>query len=111
MDDGFQIGNSGDRTLQYQAMIFHSQGRLDEADTALERFIDAYADFENFDIAEIYAWRGEPDNAFEWLNRAMKIDPYLWNELNYRPFLKDLQTDSRWEELMQHPPPPRKFFE
>ena len=111
VDDGLQIGNSGDRKLQYQAMIFHSQGRLDEADTALEKFIDAYADFENFDIAEIYAWRGEPDNAFEWLNRAMKIDPYLWNELNYRPFLKDLQTDSRWEELMQHPPPPRKFFE
>ena len=92
-------------------MIFHSQGRFDEADAALERFVDVYADSENFDIAEIYTWRGEPDKAFEWLNRVMKIDPYLWYELNYLPFLKDLQTDPRWEELIQQPPPPRSFFD
>ena len=111
VDDGLQTGNSGDRKLQYQAMIFHSQGRFDEADAALERFVDVYADSENFDIAEIYTWRGEPDKAFEWLNRVMKIDPYLWYELNYLPFLKDLQTDPRWEELIQQPPPPRSFFD
>jgi TolB-like protein/Tfp pilus assembly protein PilF len=110
LDDGIRSGDTGDRKLQYRAMIYHSQGRFDEADAALNKFIDAYAEFKNFDIAEIYTWRGEPDKAFEWLDRALEQDPYLWNELEYHPFLKGLHEDERWKVLLQRDPPPEFEF-
>ena len=107
LEDGIRSGNSGDRKLQYLAMIYHSLGRFDKADAALNRFIDAYAEIPNFDIAEIYSWRGQKDKAFEWLDRVLELKPHLWNELEYKPLLKNLHTDNRWKELMQRPPPPR----
>ena len=92
-------------------MLYHSQGRIEEADAALKRFIDAYAEMANFDIAEIYAWRGERDQAFEWIDQALELAPLLWYKLDYRPLLENLHTDDRWEELMQRPPPPRPGFD
>lgn len=106
LDDGFKVGNSANRKLQFQAMLYHSLGRIDEADAALNRFIDAYSEMGNFDIAEIYAWRGEKDKAFKWIDRALELNPYLWNDLEYQPFLKGLSEDERWKALMQREPPP-----
>ena len=111
LEDGHHQTNSGDRKLQYLAMIYHSLNRTKEANTSLKKFISAYGDYPNFDVAEIYAWRGESDMAFEWIEKALEIDIYLFNELELQPFLKVLHTDSRWEALMTRPPPPAWTFD
>ena len=52
---------------------YHSQGQHVESDAALERIKSQYAeDIHAFHIAELHAFRGEDDLAFEWLDRAFE---------------------------------------
>lgn len=106
IEAGIQQMSEGDRTLQYQAMIYHSQGHIDAANNALETYIAKYSDEENFDIAQIYAWRGELDKAFEWLEHSLELAPHLLLSLKYRSFFENLHKDPRWTELMARPLPP-----
>ncbi len=100
---GLQPSSSGDRKLQYQAMVYYSLGRLDAAETALQKSIDAFANqkSDNFDIAIIYAWRDEADKAFEWLERSLQTAPNLLVNVKLEPFLNGLHQDPRWDPLIE----------
>jgi len=67
-----------------------------ESDAALG---DAIRDLPNdapYNIAYVYAIRGEKDLAFEWLERALKHrDPGL-NEIASSIYLVNLHDDPRW---------------
>jgi len=53
-------------------------GDREAADAALRDYTDKYANEWAFQIAEIHALRGEPDEAFRWLERArVQQDPGL----------------------------------
>ena len=78
------------------AMARWSQRRIPEADAALARLIESSADTAAYQIAEVYAYRGEKNRAFEWLERARRQrDPGL-GTLRSDPFLANLQADPRW---------------
>ena len=51
-------------------LAFHALGRRSESDAALAALKDKYAEEAAFQIAEVHAFRGEADLAFEWLERA-----------------------------------------
>jgi len=83
-------------------MASYALGRKKESDAALNRFITKYPTYA-YDLAEVYAFRNQSDEAFEWLERAYaqrnsglintKVDPFL-NSLHKDPrfaaFLKKL---------------------
>jgi TolB-like protein/Tfp pilus assembly protein PilF len=52
------------------AMVYYALGRRADADAALKRLEAESAGDWPFGIAEIYAFRGEADKAFQWLDRA-----------------------------------------
>ena len=54
------------------ALAYHAAGKKKEADAALAEYIEKFQNDAAFQIAEIYAYRGETDKAFEWLERAYK---------------------------------------
>src|SRR5207253_9706431 len=56
--------------LQGLALVAHAQGRRAESDEALRALIDKHAHESAYQVAEVYAYRGEADLAFEWLERA-----------------------------------------
>ena len=47
--------------------------RKAEADEALARFTKEHANDRAYRIAQIYAYRGDGDKAFEWLDRAYRF--------------------------------------
>jgi serine/threonine-protein kinase len=51
-------------------LAFHALGRRGESDAALEALKGKYAGTMAYQIAEVHAFRGEADLAFEWLERA-----------------------------------------
>ena len=51
-------------------LVFHALGRRSESDAALAALKDKYAGDSAYQIAEVHAFRGEADLAFEWLERA-----------------------------------------
>jgi hypothetical protein len=70
------------------------------------RNLDAAAAVE---IAEVYAARNDPDQAFEWLDSARRRlgsagvpvpGKELRGNLHTAPFLKPLYADPRWKELL-----------
>jgi TolB-like protein/Flp pilus assembly protein TadD/predicted Ser/Thr protein kinase len=52
------------------ALAYHSLGEKKDADAALGELLEKDEETAAFQIAEVYAFRGETDKAFAWLERA-----------------------------------------
>ena len=87
------------------ALVYHALGRTAEADAALARLTALSATADPFRLAEVYAYRGEADESFRWLEIAARpIDREsgllpaareLW-EMQASPLLAPLHADPRW---------------
>ena len=68
---------------------------------ALDQLIASDAADAAYQIAEVYAWRGEKDRAFEWLERAYRqLDGGLAS-IKIDPLLASLRTDPRFTALLR----------
>jgi len=77
-----------------------AQKRVEESDAALNELIKNEAELAAFQVAEAYAYRGDKDRAFEWLERARRQhDPGLGN-LRKDPLLESLYHDPRWNAFL-----------
>lgn len=77
-------------------IIHHAAGRQVEADAALRELIAKHAEESAYQVAEVYAARGETDLAFEWLERAyVQRDPGL-GATKSQPLFRSLHADQRW---------------
>lgn len=77
-------------------MVLHALGRKAESDAALDQLIREEADSSAYNIAYIYAFRNEPDKAFEWLDRARRNhDPGL-SGVAFEPLFDNIKRDPRW---------------
>ena len=83
------------------AMIEHSLGHKNAAQSALDKLIAKYADGSAYQIAEVFAWRGEPDPAFEWLDRAYRQHDGGLANLTFDPLMKSLRTDARYAAFLK----------
>jgi TolB-like protein len=52
------------------AMVYHALGRKADSDAALARMLKEHPDRSAFEIANVYAFRGQSDEAMHWLDRA-----------------------------------------
>jgi TolB-like protein/predicted Ser/Thr protein kinase/thioredoxin-like negative regulator of GroEL len=87
--------------LYGQALAYHALGRRKESDAALAELTAKHEAMAPFQIACVYAFRGETDRAFEWLERAYtQADTGLmW--LKADPHLKSLERDARWAAFLK----------
>jgi adenylate cyclase len=77
------------------------QKKIPEADAALAQLTDGFAETAAYQIAEVYAYRGDKDKAFEWLERARRQrDPGLAG-LRKDPLLANLRADPRWNAFLR----------
>jgi DNA-binding winged helix-turn-helix (wHTH) protein/tetratricopeptide (TPR) repeat protein len=83
---------------QALALIYHGLGRAAESGERLDKLIATAGRSQPGMVAEVYAFRGETNKAFEWLHASpLDISPVLYAS----PFLKPLHADSRWAQLME----------
>jgi len=69
-DEGKQIG---------LGMVYHALGKRADSDAAVARMIKDQADGNAYGIAEVYAYRGQPDEAMHWLERSYsQKEPFLF---------------------------------
>jgi adenylate cyclase len=77
-----------------------AQKRMQESDAALNELIKNEAETAAYQIADAYAYRGDKDKAFEWLERARRQrDPGL-GFLRADPLLINLHNDPRWNTFL-----------
>jgi adenylate cyclase len=77
-----------------------AEKRVPESDAALNELIKNESELAAFQIAQAYAYRGDKDKAFEWLERARRQrDPGL-GDLLKDPLLENLHGDPRWNSFL-----------
>lgn len=83
------------------ALVYKAEGKKAEADGAARQFAAAYGKDWPYLVAELYAFRGEKDNALAWLQKAYaKRDSWLvW--VKGDPLLKSVWSDPRYTTLLQ----------
>ena len=83
------------------AVAHHSLGNWGEYEAALAELIEKFGKDSPYQIAEVYGACGNPDKAFEWLDRAYTDrDPGL-SYLRMDPFLREMREEPRWQPLLQ----------
>jgi TolB-like protein/Flp pilus assembly protein TadD len=83
------------------APIYHDLGMKAESDQALDKMIEKYAAEGSYNIAFMFAYRGENDLAFEWLEKALAGEDAGLTQINTEPIIRNLYSDPRWEPFMQ----------
>jgi TolB-like protein/Tfp pilus assembly protein PilF len=83
------------------AMVEHTLGHEAESEQALDALKTKYAAGSAFQIAAVYAWRGEKDRAFEWLERAYDQHDVGMPRLRFDPTLASLHDDPRFAALVK----------
>jgi TolB-like protein/DNA-binding winged helix-turn-helix (wHTH) protein/Flp pilus assembly protein TadD len=87
--------------LSGESLAYYALGRREESDKALKRLIVTHQNDCAYQIAEVYAYRGEVDKAFEWLDRAYQQRDPGAPELKTSPLMKNLRQDARYSELLK----------
>jgi serine/threonine-protein kinase len=87
--------------VQTLAIVEHARGHTAESDAALADLIRLATVDGPFQVAEVYALRGDADAAFEWLDRAYEAhDPGLAQSRASSCMVR-LHGDPRWGAMMR----------
>jgi serine/threonine-protein kinase len=87
--------------LQGLALARHALGDRPGSDAALRELVAKHGKEAFYQIAAVYAYRGEPDQAFEWLDRAYVARDTGLAEARVEPLFRTLRGDARWNALMR----------
>jgi len=82
-------------------MAYYALGRKKESDAALNELITKYHAVYAYQIAEVYAFRNQPDEAFEWLDRAYAQCDGGLSGTKVDLLLKSLHNDPRYAALLK----------
>jgi tetratricopeptide (TPR) repeat protein len=85
-----------------KAIAFFAMGRRTESDQCLEELISEHerSNHWSFQIAIVYAFKGETDKAFEWLERAYDDHDAGVPMTKVTRHLKSLHADPRWDVFL-----------
>ncbi len=97
----FERDPAGSERTVGEALAYHALGRKTEADAALHQLLADYRSQAAYQIAEIYAFRGEPDSAMQWLAVARAHKDAGLPAIKGDPLLKNLEGDSRFTNFLQ----------
>jgi len=90
-----------DAQLTGLAMVNHALGRKADSDAALGRLLKEHADGSAFDIANVYAFLGQSNEAMRWYERAYaQKDADLYGVKFDLP-VKELEGDSRFKAFLK----------
>jgi serine/threonine protein kinase/tetratricopeptide (TPR) repeat protein len=95
-----KLSNEGVRQMT-TAMVEHASGHEKQSQLALKDLIAKHANDMAYQVGDVYAWRGDKDKAFEWLERAYQQRDSGLNGIAYDPLLAGLESDPRYGALLK----------
>ena len=79
------------------AMAYYELGRIKESDLAIASLVKDNSQDAPYNIAEVYAFRGQKEEAFKWLEKAVdERDTGLGPEVKCDPLIAPLRVDKRF---------------
>jgi TolB-like protein len=90
-----------ERFRRFELALAHSVRRDHlAADAALTELIAKDRNVMAYQVAQVYAWRGETDKAFEWLQISLDNHDTGLLSLMIDPLMHGLRHDSRYSEML-----------
>lgn len=83
-----------------RALVSYAEGQRQASDSALSALITQYHATEAYQIAEVYAFRGQRDSALGWLDRAYAQRDQGLGLVKVDPLLAKLHGDSRYAAFL-----------
>jgi len=83
------------------ALAHYARGDRPAADESLAELIARDRDVMAYQIAEVYAWRGEKDKAFEWLQASLDNHDTGLLSLMIDPLMQGLRHDARYKDVLK----------
>jgi TolB-like protein/DNA-binding winged helix-turn-helix (wHTH) protein/Tfp pilus assembly protein PilF len=87
--------------LTGEVLAYHALGRKQDSNAALAGLIAKHHTYGAYQIAQVYAYRGDSDKSFEWLERAYDQRDTGLPSFNTEPLFKNLHHDPRYAELLK----------
>jgi len=72
-----------------------------QADLVLAELLEKYSENMTYNIAYVYAYRGESDATFEWLEKAIQVEDAGVGGILAETLFENITNDSRWLPLLQ----------
>jgi TolB-like protein/Tfp pilus assembly protein PilF len=94
---------ASDEVFRWQGAILaeHDLGRTKEAQQQLAELIARHAQGAAYQIAEVYAWTGDRERAFQWLDTSYRQHDGGLTIVKTDPLLRNLRADPRYIALLQ----------
>jgi TolB-like protein len=89
-----------DLKLSGLSLIYWAMGRHSDSYAALESLTARSGATIPYNIATVHAFRGEVEDAFNWLEKAYRAHDYGMLSLNSDPLLARLRNDPRFHQLL-----------
>jgi len=83
------------------ALAHYARGDRPAADAAISEMIARDRNLLAYQIAEVYAWRGETDKAFEWLQISFDNRDTGTLSLLIDPLMRSLRGDPRYKAMVE----------
>src|SRR5262249_45549381 len=77
-------------------MAYCALGRKADADAALNALIAKYEKEASYNVAYVYAFCGDADKAFEWLDKAVAYQDAGLSEIAAENLFDKIHSDPRW---------------
>jgi TolB-like protein/DNA-binding winged helix-turn-helix (wHTH) protein/Flp pilus assembly protein TadD len=84
-----------------EAKVEYSRGHEKESQRVLDALIAKHGENSPYAIAGVYAWRGDRDKAFEWLERSYTRRDSDISDIKRDPLLTGLRGDPRYRSLLK----------
>ena len=97
----FEHAVDPDDRLTGQAVSLYALGRKGESDQALKALEDGYSMKSPFSIAMVYAFRGDADQAFLWLDKAYIARDYECAFVKVFPLFRNVRSDPRFKAFLR----------
>jgi TolB-like protein/DNA-binding winged helix-turn-helix (wHTH) protein/Tfp pilus assembly protein PilF len=81
-------------------MAYYATGQVEAADEALAVLVEKYGEDAAYNIAYVYAFRNQPDEAFNWLEKAVDFNDSGLSNSVIHALLANIREDNRWEPFL-----------
>jgi TolB-like protein/thioredoxin-like negative regulator of GroEL len=83
------------------ALAYHDLGRDQESYDAMEKLLPTETEAWPFGLARAYAWMGDADKAFHFLEATAASEPGYLSGMAFNPLLNKLHDDPRWMPFLE----------
>ena len=87
--------------VKVTALAQYELGRHAEHQASFRELRERWGDVWPSEIAQVYAWKGEADAAFQWLDRAIAQNEDGLDQQYLHPYYEPIRDDPRWREFLE----------